>query len=84
MNICGVVVHAQPGRLSSVMAAIEALDGAEVHAVSPEGKLVVTVEDTASEDAGQAILALHKTPGVLSASLVYHHFEPDPELLVSV
>lgn len=77
MNICGVLVHAHPDRGADVAAAIESLDGAELHETVPDGRMVVTVEDTEQNSAGDTVLALHRLPGVLSAALVYHHFEPD-------
>lgn len=77
MNICGVLVHAHPDRCDEVRAAISGIDGAELHQTEPDGRIVVTVEDTDDTSAGDAVLALHRIPGVLSAALVYHHFEPD-------
>ena len=46
LNICGCLVHAMPGKAEAVMAAINATEGGEVHA-HDEGRIVVTVEDTA-------------------------------------
>ncbi len=43
-HVTSLVVHAAPGTLEAVTTAIQALEGAEVHASSPEGKLVVTLE----------------------------------------
>ncbi len=77
MNICGVLVHAHPGKGADVAAAIASLDGAELHQTVPDGRMVVTVEDTEESSAGDTVLALHRLPGVLSAALVYHHFEPE-------
>lgn len=77
MNICGVLVHALPERGKDVAAAIAALEGAELHQTVPDGRMVVTVEDTEDKSAGDTVLALHRLPGVLSAALVYHHFEPE-------
>jgi nitrate reductase NapD len=76
MNICGVLVHAYPDRGDEVARAIGAIAGAELHCTVPDGRMVVTVEDAGETSAGDAVLALHRLPGVLSAALVYHHFEP--------
>ena len=76
MNICGVLVHAHPDCGEQVAQAIGAVDGAELHHRTPDGRMIVTVEDTGEESAGDVVLALHRLPGVLSAALVYHHFEP--------
>lgn len=77
MNICGVLVHALPEKGKDVAAAISGLDGAELHQTVPDGRMIVTVEDTEDKSAGDTVLALHRLPGVLSAALVYHHFEPE-------
>lgn len=77
MNICGVLVHAHPEHGDEVRTAIAGIDGAELHQTVPDGRMVVTIEDTGDTSAGDAVLALHRIPGVLSAALVYHHFEPD-------
>ncbi len=77
MNICGVLVHALPDHGKDVAAAIAGLDGAELHKTVPDGRMIVTVEDTEDNSAGDTVLALHRLPGVLSAALVYHHFEPE-------
>ncbi|MDH5409929.1 MAG: chaperone NapD [Alphaproteobacteria bacterium] len=77
MNICGVLVHALPKRGEDVAAAIAGLDGAELHQTIPDGRMIVTVEDTEENSAGDTVLALHRIPGVLSAALVYHNFETD-------
>jgi nitrate reductase NapD len=77
MNICGLLVHAHPDRGDEVRQAIGMVAGADLHHTVPDGRMVVTVEDTDDTSAGDAVLALHRIPGVLSAALVYHHFEPD-------
>lgn len=79
MNICGVLVHVRPGRQQEVTAAVLGLGGTEVHAASEDGRLVVTVEDRDEAMTGETVLRLHRLPHVLSAAIVYHHFEPEPE-----
>ena len=79
MNICGVLVHAKPGRADAVAARLRALAGVEVHQVTANSKLVVTVEERDDVVAGDTVLAMHREADVLSAALVYHHFEPDQE-----
>jgi nitrate reductase NapD len=44
MNISSAIIHAHPGDIAVVQAGLAALAGVEVHAVSPEGKLIVTIE----------------------------------------
>ena len=77
MNICGCLVHVARTGLSEARAAMESIEGVEVHAQSEDGRLVVVVEDTDSAFASDTIMALHQIPGVISLTLNYHHFE-DP------
>ncbi|MCO4864983.1 chaperone NapD [Cupriavidus sp. WGlv3] len=74
-HIAGIVVHAMPDRLPQVRAAIDAITGAEVHAASDAGKLVVTIEAPTSRAIAAHLTYLHQLPGVLSAALVYQHNE---------
>lgn len=77
MNLCGVLVHARPERREEVRLRLVALPGVEVHGASDDGRFVVTVEETDDHSSADTVLALHRLDGVLSAALVYHHFEPD-------
>ncbi|SOY62691.1 Periplasmic nitrate reductase accessory protein [Cupriavidus taiwanensis] len=74
-HIAGIVVHALPASLAHVRAAIEAIAGAEIHAVSDSGKLVVTLEAPSSRAIAAHLTFLHQLDGVLSAALVYQHNE---------
>ena len=74
LNICGCLVHAMPDRTDEIVAAIEAVEGREVHA-HEDGRIVVTVEDTAEMRASDNIMDMHQIPGVLTVTLTYHHFE---------
>ncbi len=74
-NVCGVLVMADPKQTQTVSEGLTALPGGEVHAVSEEGKMVVTVEDAGGTWAGATIEKFNQLPGVLSVALVYHHFD---------
>ncbi len=76
MNICGILVHANPARLDNVVAALAAIEGVELHQSGPDGRLVITVEDTPERSAGDTLMALQRLDGLISTALVYHHFEP--------
>jgi nitrate reductase NapD len=78
MNIAGVVIHARPEKLAGVEAQLIELPGVEVHATADDGRMVVTVEDEAPRLA-DTVMGLHNVDGVLSASLIYHHFEESEE-----
>jgi nitrate reductase NapD len=76
VNITGIVVYAKPDRCGAVRSALAALGGVEVHAVSPEGRMVVTVEQPDDRAATETLDAVARVEGVLSTALVYHHDEP--------
>lgn len=71
MNISSVIVQTRPERLADVRAALAALPGVELHAESPEGKLVITLEDDSTRTAADRYVDLNNIPGVLSAAMVY-------------
>ncbi len=77
MNIAGVVVHARPENLAGVEAQLLELPGVEIHATAEDGRMVVTVEDRELKESsvGDTVMAFQNVDGVLSASLIYHHFE---------
>ena len=74
LNICGCLVHAMPEMVDDIISAINATEGGEVHA-HENGRIVVTVEDTADKRASDQIMDMHQIPGVLTVTLTYHHFE---------
>lgn len=76
LHIAGIVVHARPDGAQRVTAAIAGWHGAEVHAASPDGKLVVTLEAPTSREIASRMEEIQRIEGVLSASLVYQHGEP--------
>ncbi|CAG0956098.1 Chaperone NapD [Burkholderiales bacterium] len=75
VNITGIVVYARPGSCAPVREALSEIGGVEVHAVSPEGRMVVTVERSDDAAASEAFDAIAMIDGVLSTALVYHHDE---------
>jgi nitrate reductase NapD len=71
LHIASLVIHALPSRAGEVAQALGDLDGAQVHASSAAGKLVVTLEQPSAAAMTDAVLAIQRLPGVLSATLVY-------------
>lgn len=81
MHIAGVVVRTRPASIEAVRQRIGLLTGAEVHAVSPDGRLVVTVEGDDRGKVADMIYQLDRLEGVLSASMAYEHSDYDPKQL---
>ena len=71
LHITSLVVHSTPKRVQGVSELIAALPGAIVHAVSPAGKVVVTLEAGSAGEILSQVNAIQFTDGVLSAALVY-------------
>ncbi len=78
-NISSVILGVSPDDTADVRGQLLSLAGVEVHAVAEDGRMIVTIEaatDGATVDTFEAIRLM---PGVLSASLVYHQYESDPD-----
>ena len=71
LHITSLVVHATPRRAERVSAFVATLPGAQVHAVSPAGKLIVTLEAASGGQILDQIGSIQRTDGVLSAAVVY-------------
>ncbi|WP_336491315.1 chaperone NapD [Methylobacterium nigriterrae] len=74
-HVTGLVVHARPEHLSSVLAFLRAMPGLDVHGDSSAGKIVVTLETRSEHDVVRRLGEIGELPGVLSTALVYHRFE---------
>ena len=73
MNISSAILYIAPERLEEACAALLQLPGVEIHARSPEGKVVVTLEDDDTNTAADSYVALHGIPGVASVAMVYQY-----------
>lgn len=78
MSISGLVVHVRPADTDRISERILALEGVEIHAVTGEGRLVITVDQPDDRDAADRFTELQNMEGVLNTSLVYNYFEQDP------
>lgn len=79
MNISSAIVHARPGHAEVVRLALAAIAGVEVHAVSAEGKLIVTIESPGDRETADTFGAISQMDHVMSTSMVYHQTESEPE-----
>lgn len=80
MHISGVLVHAKPDRLPQIRDSLSHIDGVEIHAGNEEGKLIVTVEREDEGATASVFEQFYQIPGLLSATMVYHHFEPETDI----
>jgi nitrate reductase NapD len=79
MNVSSLIVNAKDGQALAVQALLTQQTGVEVHAASPEGKLIVTIETDSDRDTVAAYERISRTDGVLSAAMVYHQIESEPD-----
>lgn len=79
MNISSAIVHARPGAVNAVKARLSVIDGIEIQAVTDAGRMIVTIETEGDGSMADAFDAINKMDGVLSASMVFHQTESDPD-----
>ncbi len=79
LDVSGIVVHAAPGSAERLREALESIAGATVHAVSAEGKIVVTLESDSEEGAMRLFERVRALPGAESVAMVFHQVETDPD-----
>ena len=76
VHVAGLVVHAFPEAAARIADLIGCREGAIVHARSPDGRMVVTLEADGGDAIAAAVVDIQRIDGVLAASLVYQHSEP--------
>ncbi len=79
MNVSSLIVNAKDGHALAVQALLTQQSGVEIHAASPEGKLIVTIETDSDRETIAAYERISRTDGVLSAAMVYHQIESEPD-----
>jgi len=84
MNISSVIIIPHPEKVHQVVDALKAADSVEVAAVSPEGKIIVTIETDGDRETIQTYEMISLMDGVLSASMAYHQKENEPEAEISL
>ncbi|MDD2663407.1 MAG: chaperone NapD [Dechloromonas sp.] len=77
MNISSAILHIAPARLEEARQALLGMPGLDIHALTPEGKAVVILEDDDSEAAADRYVALHGIPGVASVAMVYQYSDDE-------
>ena len=75
MNISGVLVQAYPEKLINIEKILASMDGVEVHGNNNEGRIVITVEQENANQVSDTLVQIQDVPGVLSAAMIYHHFD---------
>ena len=79
MNITSLVLRIRPETRAAAQRALLALPGVECHQMSEDGRLIVTVEDAAGAAMSDTLIAIHRVPQVLAATLAYEHSDNAPD-----
>jgi nitrate reductase NapD len=79
MNISGVLVHTIPDQSNEVKTRLMEIPGVEVHAVTENGRLIVTIEDDDEKVVADRALNLHQCEGVISAAMIYQYGNDDED-----
>ncbi len=79
VNISSVIIGALPANAEQVATQLRLLAGVEVHAVADDGRMIVSIESSSEDATVNTFEAIRQLPGVLSASLVFHQYESDPD-----
>lgn len=79
INISSVILGVLPADSTVVSASLSELEGVEVHAVGDDGRMIVTIESGDQDNTSNTFEAIRQMPGVISAALVYHQYESDPD-----
>jgi nitrate reductase NapD len=82
MNISSVIVDVQAAALDAVSSSLRDWPDVQLHHRSADGKLVVTIETDTDAQTTDTFGRIGALDGVMSVSLVYHQFEPDPDMEV--
>ncbi len=72
LHVASLLVQVQPDQVEAVASWLRAQPGTEVPVTNPEGKVICVIERTSERQIADLTQTLADTPGVLSASLVYH------------
>lgn len=73
MNIVSLVLRIHPETRAAAQAALTAMAGVECHHMSPDGRLIVTVEDAPGAAMSDTLIAIHRIPEILATTLAYEH-----------
>lgn len=78
-NVCGVLLHARQNKKNTIQSQLLLQAGLEVHAVTEEGRMVLTIENPSRKELANCIMDLHKIDGVLSVAMIYQYSDSDSD-----
>ena len=79
LHIAGLSARTSPARIQAVQGLVHRLPGAEIHAVTEDGRMVITIEDANEARILASIAKLSGFAGVLSLALAFSSSSEFPE-----
>jgi nitrate reductase NapD len=79
VNISSAIVHVHTADAADVRQRLTQLAGVEVHGVSTQGKMIVTIESVDDDSAIDTYTRITRLNGVLATAMVYSQSESEPE-----
>jgi len=73
--IASLMVQARPEHFVTVIPALDAMQGVEVHASGETGRMVVTLEAIDDQQFMDMVSAIQNQKHIINAQLVYHQIE---------
>ena len=77
MTICSLVLQALPEKTDQINAELIQMEGVEVHATDPSGKIVVTIDHPDHDYCTGTFASMNYINGVMSAALIFEYSEHD-------
>jgi periplasmic nitrate reductase NapD len=79
VHIASLLIHAFPDKCAAVENSILGIEGSEIAHTNEDGRLIVTLETNSEANIVQTLTDIQLLTGVVSASLVYHQTDGEPE-----
>ena len=78
-HIASLIVYARSEQRDAVAVELNRIEGLDIHAIDPTGKLIITLETDSEADILDCISRIQGIAGVLGANLVYHQIDHQSE-----
>lgn len=73
MSISSVILRVSPDNIPTVKTELERFPGIELHVATDDGRLIITIEDTAELKAADCYLQLNTMKHILSTAVIYEY-----------
>ena len=83
-HIVSLIVYARSEQRDAVAIELNRIEGLDIHAIDPTGKLIITLETEGEADILDCIDRIQAIAGVLGANMVYHQIDHQSESVLSL